>query len=57
MLDEDGPTKRFGFAYGTLLGHAEEGEARYSAELAPDGAVWFEILTHSRPRHARSDAR
>jgi uncharacterized protein (UPF0548 family) len=25
-VDEDGPFKRFGFAYGTLPGHAESGE-------------------------------
>jgi uncharacterized protein (UPF0548 family) len=42
---------RFGFAYGTLPSHVEMGEERFSVERAADGAVWYEILAHSRPRH------
>lgn len=42
---------RFGFAYGTLPGHAEAGEERFLVERLPDGSVWYEILAFSRPRH------
>ena len=47
VIDE--PT-RFGFAYGTLPGHVEAGEERFLIEQTPDGAVWYSILAHSRPR-------
>lgn len=50
-LDEAGPVRRFGFAYGTLPGHVERGEERFSVELHPDGAVWYDVLAFSRPRH------
>lgn len=42
---------RFGFAYGTLPGHAECGEERFLVELAADGGVWYDIVAFSRPRH------
>jgi uncharacterized protein (UPF0548 family) len=29
VIDQDGPTQRFGFAYGTLIEHAESGEERF----------------------------
>jgi uncharacterized protein (UPF0548 family) len=50
--DETGPVTRFGFAYGTLPGHAEAGEERFQVEWdrATD-AVWYDILAFSRPRH------
>lgn len=47
VIDE--PT-RFGFAYGTLPGHVEMGEERFLIEQTADGAVWYSILAHSRPR-------
>jgi uncharacterized protein (UPF0548 family) len=52
VVDEFGPTTRFGFAYGTLPGHAESGEERFLAEWdrATD-EVWYSILAFSRPRH------
>lgn len=50
-VDETGPVRRFGFAYDTLAGNVEQGEARFALEQHPDGAVWYEVLTHSRPRH------
>lgn len=44
--------RRFGFAYGTLLDHAESGEERFSVELQrSDGSVWYELFAFSRPRH------
>jgi len=52
IVDEAGPTSRFGFAYGTLPGHAESGEERFLVEWdrATD-AVWYDVLAFSRPRH------
>jgi uncharacterized protein (UPF0548 family) len=51
LVDEEGPVKRFGFAYGTLAEHAESGEERFSIEWnrAAD-TVWYDILAFSRPR-------
>ncbi len=52
VVDEDGPVKRFGFAYGTLPGHVGSGEERFLVEWdRQGGSVWFDILAFSRPRH------
>lgn len=52
LIDEDGPVRRFGFAYGTLPDHVEEGEERFSIEWnREDDSVWYDILAFSRPRH------
>jgi uncharacterized protein (UPF0548 family) len=52
VVDEDGPVKRFGFAYGTLPGHAGSGEERFLIEWdRKDDSVWYDILAFSRPRH------
>lgn len=48
VIDEE---KRFGFAYGTLPDHVEEGEERFLVEQLEDGAVWYDIYAFSRPRH------
>jgi uncharacterized protein (UPF0548 family) len=51
VVDEQGPVQRYGFAYGTLPGHAESGEERFTVEWrAADGAVWYDILAFSRPQ-------
>ena len=50
-VDTPGPRRRCGFAYGTLPGHAERGEERFLVEQTADGAVWYDILAFSRPRH------
>jgi uncharacterized protein (UPF0548 family) len=50
VVDEDGPTKRFGFAYGTLAEHAESGEERFIVEWDDKDNVWYDILAFSRPR-------
>jgi len=42
--------RRFGFAYGTLQDHAEQGEERFSIEWAGDDWVWYDIFAFSRPR-------
>ncbi|MGQ0636200.1 MAG: DUF1990 family protein [Planctomycetaceae bacterium] len=52
VIDESGETRRFGFAYGTLPGHAESGEERFLIEwCGRDDSVWYDILAYSRPRH------
>lgn len=50
LLDETTPVRRFGFAYGTLRAHVEEGEERFSVELHADGSVWYDLRAFSRPR-------
>jgi uncharacterized protein (UPF0548 family) len=44
----DGQT-RWGFAYGTLPGHPEQGEEAFSVSISPDQTVRFEIVAFSRP--------
>jgi uncharacterized protein (UPF0548 family) len=52
VVDEGGPARRYGFAYGTLPGHAESGEERFTVEWhEADAAVWYDILAFSRPQH------
>jgi uncharacterized protein (UPF0548 family) len=49
IIDEP---RRFGFAYGTLLEHAEIGEERFTVEFHEDtGEVWYDIFAFSRPGH------
>jgi len=50
VFDERGPVQRFGFAYGTLAAHVEQGEERFSVELREDGSVWYDLRAFSRPR-------
>jgi uncharacterized protein (UPF0548 family) len=50
-IDEHGPVSRFGFAYGTLPAHVEQGEERFSVELREDGGVWYDLRAFSRPRY------
>lgn len=51
-VDEDGPVRRFGFAYGTLPAHAESGEERFLVEWdRADNVVWYDVLAFSRPNH------
>lgn len=52
VVDESGPVRRFGFAYGTLPGHVEAGEERFLIEWdRGDDSVWYDILAFSRPNH------
>jgi len=44
----DGQT-RWGFAYGTLPGHPEQGEEAFVVSMSPDQTVRFEIEAFSRP--------
>ena len=51
VVDEERPTKRFGFAYGTLAEHAESGEERFMVEWNRDeDKVWYDIRGFSRPQ-------
>ncbi len=50
LINEEGPVKKFGFAYGTLASHVERGEERFTIEWhAEDDSVWYDILAFSRP--------
>ncbi len=52
VVNETGAVARFGFAYGTLPGHAESGEERFMVEWdRASNAVWYDILAFSRPNH------
>ncbi|MEK6336402.1 MAG: DUF1990 domain-containing protein, partial [Acidobacteriota bacterium] len=43
VVDES--SKRFGFAYGTLPGHVEQGEERFTVEYHPeDESVWYDLF-------------
>jgi len=48
VIDEP---RRFGFAYGTLPGHAERGEERFSVEWLDDDTVWYDLMAFSQPRY------
>jgi uncharacterized protein (UPF0548 family) len=48
VIDEP---RRFGFAYGTLPGHAESGEERFLVEWLADDSVWYDLDALSRPRY------
>lgn len=51
-IEEEGPPRRFGFAYGTLGDHVESGEERFLVEWQrDDDAVWYDLLAFSRPNH------
>lgn len=50
--EETATGARFGFAYGTLPGHIERGEERFTVEWQRrDNSVWYDILAYSQPNH------
>lgn len=51
LINEHGPVRKFGFAYGTLPDHVERGEEKFTIEQNADGSVWYDILSFSRPAH------
>ena len=52
VVDESGPIRKFGFAYGTLPGHVGSGEERFLIEWdSAENSVWYDILAFSRPNH------
>lgn len=52
VVDEIEPCEQFGFGYGTLPGHVERGEERFTVawDRATD-RVTFDIVAFSRPHH------
>ena len=58
VVDEpSSEVSRFGFAYGTLVDHAEEGEERFLVEWRrADDSVWYDLAAFSRPRHGAGAA-
>ena len=51
LIEEHGSLEKCGFAYGTLPGHVESGEDRFTVEWQEDDSVWYDILAFSRPNH------
>ena len=52
VIDDTGPIDVFGFAYGTLPGHVERGEERFTVQWNhADDSVWYDLLAFSRPNH------
>lgn len=51
VVDEAAPTRRWGFAYGTLHAHVEQGEEFFSIEWWADDTVWYRVEAFSRPRY------
>jgi uncharacterized protein (UPF0548 family) len=52
VVERQGPVAAFGFAYGTLPGHAESGEERFLVEWdRQSDEVCYDILAFSRPNH------
>lgn len=50
--EDDGVVRRCGFAYGTLPGHAESGEERFTVEWRrDDGSVSYDLYAFSRPNN------
>jgi uncharacterized protein (UPF0548 family) len=50
IVNEEEPSRRFGFAYGTLPDHVESGEERFAVEWnREDDSVWYDVLAFSRP--------
>lgn len=50
VVEESGPVKRYGFAYGTLPNHIERGEERFLIEWDQEtDSVFYDILAFSRP--------
>lgn len=53
VLDESSAeTERYGFAFGTLPGHSETGEERFTVEWnRADDSVFYELLSFAKPHH------
>ena len=54
MIEEEeaSPLRRYGFAFGTLPGHVERGEERFTVEWhRVDDSVSYEVFAFTRPVH------
>jgi uncharacterized protein (UPF0548 family) len=58
VFEDEGPSlKRYGFAIGTLPGHVERGEERFTVEWhATDDSVFYEVFAFARPAHPLAKA-
>ena len=58
VIEEEGPQlKRYGFAFGTLPGHVERGEERFTVEWnRADDSVSYEVFAFARPAHPLTKA-
>lgn len=54
LVNETAPSRRSGFAYGTLPDHAESGEELFTVDWQPDDSVWYRIMAFSRPNQVLS---
>jgi uncharacterized protein (UPF0548 family) len=51
VLEEEGVIERKGFAFGTLPGHAEQGEERFAVEWDHlNDSVWYDLFSFARPK-------
>jgi uncharacterized protein (UPF0548 family) len=52
-VEEETPSlRRYGFAFGTLPGHVEQREERFTVEwLGEDDTVWYEVFAFACPAH------
>ena len=56
-IEESNAEQAYGFAYGTLTDHVEQGEERFTVEYhAKDESVWYDLFAFSRPRHPLAKA-
>ncbi len=52
LIEDEGPIRRYGFAFGTLPGHSERGEERFTVEWhRGDDSVWYEVFAFAGPQH------
>lgn len=51
VVEETEPVRSFGFAYGTLPGHVESGEERFTVQWDQDDVVWYDLRAFSRPHY------
>lgn len=51
VVDVEDEADRFGFTYGTLSVHPEQGEESFTVALSPDGDVVLQIVAVARPHH------
>lgn len=51
VVDDFEPVRRYGFAYGTLPAHVEQGEELFTIEQWADGTVWYRVQAFSRPHY------
>ena len=50
VFEEEGMIQRNGFAFGTLPGHAEQGEERFMVEWDRiSDSVWYDLFSFARP--------